>query len=111
MKTYQRVDIYNHVSLTSALVGGEWSASRSGSCTPGEKAPGTHWIEGWMGPGTGLDDVEKRNKIYQNLRKCSKVHIIGERVVSKESRRIVLPITFFFYVFPPKKGIFVLFIA
>jgi hypothetical protein len=27
---------------------------------PGESAPGTHWIRGWVGPRTGLDDVEKR---------------------------------------------------
>jgi hypothetical protein len=24
------------------------------------KAPGTHWIGGWVGPGVDLDDVEKR---------------------------------------------------
>jgi hypothetical protein len=35
--------------------GGEWSASR-----PSPFAPGTHWI-GWVGPRTGLDDMEKRN--------------------------------------------------
>jgi hypothetical protein len=28
--------------------------------TPGERAPGTHWIGGWVGPRAGLDDVEKR---------------------------------------------------
>jgi hypothetical protein len=27
---------------------------------PGERAPGTLWIGGWVGPRTGLDDVEKR---------------------------------------------------
>jgi hypothetical protein len=27
---------------------------------PGGKAPGTHWIGGWVGPRDGLDDVEKR---------------------------------------------------
>jgi hypothetical protein len=27
---------------------------------PGERAPGTHSIGGWVGPTTGLDDVEKR---------------------------------------------------
>jgi hypothetical protein len=27
---------------------------------PGERAPCTHWIEGWMDPRAGLDDVEKR---------------------------------------------------
>jgi hypothetical protein len=46
--------------LTSALVGGEWSASRPGRFNPGETAPGTHWIGGWVGPRTGLDDVERR---------------------------------------------------
>jgi hypothetical protein len=25
-----------------------------------ERAPGTHWIGGWVGPRAGLDDVEKR---------------------------------------------------
>jgi hypothetical protein len=37
-------------SLTSALDGGEWSPSRSGRFTPRERAPGTHWIRGWVGP-------------------------------------------------------------
>jgi hypothetical protein len=46
--------------LTSALVGGEWSASRPNRFTPGERALGTHWIDGWVGPRAGLDDVEKR---------------------------------------------------
>jgi hypothetical protein len=46
--------------MTSALVGGEWLASRFGRFTPGESAPGTHWTGGWVGPRTGLDDVEKR---------------------------------------------------
>jgi hypothetical protein len=46
--------------LTSALAGGEWSASRPGCFTLGEKAPGTQEIEGWVNPRVGLDDVEKR---------------------------------------------------
>jgi hypothetical protein len=29
--------------LTSALDGGEWSASRLGRPTPREKSPGTYW--------------------------------------------------------------------
>jgi hypothetical protein len=36
--------------LTSALEGGEWSASRPGRFTPMERAPGTHWIGGGVGP-------------------------------------------------------------
>jgi hypothetical protein len=38
---------------------GELLASRPGRFTPGEIAPGTHWIEGWRDPRAGLDDVEK----------------------------------------------------
>jgi hypothetical protein len=48
MKTYGGVDVYTHVFLTSALVGGEWSASRPGRFTPGERALGIHWIGGWV---------------------------------------------------------------
>jgi hypothetical protein len=36
--------------LELELVGCEWSASRPGRHTPGERAPGTHWIGGWVGP-------------------------------------------------------------
>jgi hypothetical protein len=31
-----------------------------GRFTPGERASGTHWIGGWMGPRAGLDEVERR---------------------------------------------------
>jgi hypothetical protein len=54
------VDVYIHIFLTSSLLAGEWSASRPGRFTPRERAPGTHWIGGWVNPRTGLDDVEKR---------------------------------------------------
>jgi hypothetical protein len=60
MKAYEGVDIETHVFLTSALGGGEWSASRPCRFTPGERASGTHWIGGWVDPRAGLDDVEKR---------------------------------------------------
>jgi hypothetical protein len=60
MKAYGGVDAYIHIFLTSALVGGEWLASLHGRFTPGEKAPGTHWIGGWVDPRAGLDNVEKR---------------------------------------------------
>jgi hypothetical protein len=36
-------------SLTSALNGDEWSASRPDHFTPRERTPGTHWIGGWVG--------------------------------------------------------------
>jgi hypothetical protein len=46
--------------LTSALDGGEWSASHFGRFTPSERAPGSHWIGGWVGSRTGLDALVKR---------------------------------------------------
>jgi hypothetical protein len=61
MKAYGGVDIYTHVFLTSELFCGEWSASRPGRFTYGERAPSTHWIGGFVGPTAGLDNVEKLN--------------------------------------------------
>jgi hypothetical protein len=52
--------VWLHVFLTSALDGGVWSASRPGSFTAREKAPGTHWIGGWVGPRAVVDTVVRR---------------------------------------------------
>jgi hypothetical protein len=57
-------------SLTSALDGGEWSASRSGRFTPRERAPDTHWIGVWVGPRAVRDAVVKR-KIPSPRRKSN----------------------------------------
>jgi hypothetical protein len=51
--------MYKDIFLTYALLGGEWSASRSCHFTLGERAPGTHWIGGWVGPRAGMDEMEK----------------------------------------------------
>jgi hypothetical protein len=40
--------------LTSALDGGEWSASRHGLFTPKESDPDTHWIESMLEIRAGL---------------------------------------------------------
>jgi hypothetical protein len=53
MKTYREVDVQIHIFLTSALVGGELSASR-----PCRFTPDTHFIGG-VDPRAGLDDMEK----------------------------------------------------
>jgi hypothetical protein len=47
-------------SLTSALDGSEWSASRPGRSTPRERAPRTHWIAGWVDIRAVLEAVVKR---------------------------------------------------
>jgi hypothetical protein len=56
MKAYGGVGVQIHIFLTSALVGGEWSASRPDRFTPGERG----WIGGWVDPRAGLDDVKKK---------------------------------------------------
>jgi hypothetical protein len=65
-------------SLTSALDGREWSASRPGRFTPRERAPGTHWI----GTRDGLDAVSKR-KIHNPLRYSKPDHPIVQPVMSR----------------------------
>jgi hypothetical protein len=52
--------VWRHAFLISALEGGEWSASRPGRFTLGERVPGTHWIGGWVSPRAGIDAVAKR---------------------------------------------------
>jgi hypothetical protein len=49
-----------HISLTSALVRGERSASRPDRFTPGERGPGIHWIGEWVKARADLDDAQKR---------------------------------------------------
>jgi hypothetical protein len=41
--------------MTSALDGGDWSASRPGRALRRGKYPGTHHIGGWVGLRAGLD--------------------------------------------------------
>jgi hypothetical protein len=48
--------------LTRSLDGGERSDSRLGSFTPGETVTGNRYIGGWVGPRTGMGQVEKRKK-------------------------------------------------
>jgi hypothetical protein len=60
MKACGEVDVWIHIFLTTALVGGEWSASRPCRFTHKERAAGTYWIGGWVGPRVDLDNVEKR---------------------------------------------------
>jgi hypothetical protein len=59
MKARGGLDVKIHIFLTSALVEGEWSASRSCRFTPWERAPSTHRIGGLEHPRAGLDDMEK----------------------------------------------------
>jgi hypothetical protein len=57
MKAYWGMELYVHAFFTSALDGGEWSASRPGSFIPREISRDIHWIGAWVGPRAGLDAV------------------------------------------------------
>jgi hypothetical protein len=59
-KTYGEVEVHLQVFLTSALDGGEWSASRPGRFTTRENVPSIHWTGGWVYSIVGLDAVAKR---------------------------------------------------
>jgi hypothetical protein len=82
MKAYWECRYNSTHSLISALDGGEWSASRPGRFTPRERAPGTHWIGGWVGPRAVLDAVVKR-KIHTSRRESNIrtpiVHPVAQR--------------------------------
>jgi hypothetical protein len=58
-------------SLTSALDGGEWSASHPDRFTLKERSPGTHWIGGWVDPRAVLDSL---GIIFLNLRETQELY-------------------------------------
>jgi hypothetical protein len=62
----------------------EWTASRPGRFTPKERAPGTPWIGGWVGPRAVLDAVVKR-KIPGPHRKSKPRTPIVQPVAQKNS--------------------------
>jgi hypothetical protein len=54
-----------HVFMTPALVGG-WSASRPCRFTPRERAPGTLWLGGWVGPRTVWTTWREKSRFYRD---------------------------------------------
>jgi hypothetical protein len=59
---------------------------------PGKRAPGTHWIGGWVGPGAGLDAVARR-KIPSSCRdsKSQIIQLVAQRYTTRISRLLPLP--------------------
>jgi hypothetical protein len=55
IKTFSGVEIQLQTLLISTLDADEWSASRSDRFTVGGRAPGVHWIGGWVDTGVSLD--------------------------------------------------------
>jgi hypothetical protein len=72
---------YYNYYLTSALAGGEWSASRPCRFTPGERGPSTFWIGCSVDPRTGLDDMEMKNSCHH--RDSNSDPLVGQPVASR----------------------------
>jgi len=68
-------------TLTLALDGDEWSASRPGCFTPRERDSGTHRIEGYVAPRATLDTMSKR-KIPSPCKGSNPDHPIVQPMVS-----------------------------
>jgi hypothetical protein len=62
MKTYWGSGGIAPRILDLGLDGGEWSVSRPGRFTPRERAPGIHWIGGWVGS-SGHGGEEKNSQL------------------------------------------------
>jgi hypothetical protein len=77
MKTYGGVDVQIHIFLTSALVGGERSASR-----PCRFTSSTHFIGGWVDPRAVLDDMEKW-KFFDPTGTQTPAHLVIQPVASR----------------------------
>jgi hypothetical protein len=61
MKPQGRITCIALLSPNSALDGVQRSTSRTGRFTSEERTRGTQWIEGWVGPRSGLYTSEKRS--------------------------------------------------
>jgi hypothetical protein len=56
----------------------------------GERAPGTHWIGGWMGPRVGLDAVEKRKIMQCRVSKPDRL-ARSSTLIPTEGSRLLFP--------------------
>jgi hypothetical protein len=87
MKGYEGVHVEIHISLPSAVVGDEWSVSRLGRFTPGERSPSTHWIGGWVGPRVTMDNIDK--KIFLTLSRLELDPSVVQHVASRYTNYVI----------------------
>jgi hypothetical protein len=81
------VEVNFYSVSTSALGGGEWSPSHPSRFIPKEKAPGIHWIKGWMNLSSGLDILAKRSCLpLQQFGPLSK-HYTDGAILACENKR------------------------
>jgi hypothetical protein len=61
--------------LTSALDGGEWSASHPGRAYPWKWTPDTHWKGGWVDLRAGLDTEDRGKKSFASAGDRTPIYI------------------------------------
>jgi hypothetical protein len=87
MKAYGEVDVWIHVFLTSALAAGDWSASRPGRLTPGEKRQSGRRREPFLDStgalNFGLSVVQQVASRYIDYATPALNIGIGERIILK----------------------------
>jgi hypothetical protein len=99
MKAYWGLWRYSSTHyLTSALDGSEWPASRPGRFTPRERAPGTHWIGGWVGPRAVLYAVVER-KIPSPRRESNPRTPIFQPVAQRYTETVMKQISYLLWQF------------
>jgi hypothetical protein len=69
------------------LDGGEWSASRTGRFTPGERTPGTQWIRGWMGRDFFLFAIASRPALGPTQPRIQRVTMALSPGVKRQGRK------------------------
>jgi hypothetical protein len=82
MKTYAAVEVRLQSCSTSALDGGEWSASCLDRLTLGGRVLGIHLIRGWVDP----QDIHGRCRGWNHLASAGFEHWIVQRVVLQGNR-------------------------
>jgi hypothetical protein len=80
--------------FTSALSGGEWSASRPGRFTPGERASDTRSIRGWVDLRAGLDDLKREFLTLLGL----KLRPLGRPASRQSLYRLSYPGSYLMYI-------------
>jgi hypothetical protein len=81
--------------ITLTLDGGEWSASRPGRFTTGERIPGTRCVGVWMCLRVGVDVAEKRNCLsFQESNSGSPAHSLSLYSWKRGIRLVVSHIAF-----------------
>jgi hypothetical protein len=80
MKTYREVEVQLHHSRSRHYMETRGQFHGETALPPGERVPGTHFTEGWVGPRTGLHGTE-----------IDKFYAAGNRTGSFNPQPVAIP--------------------